>query len=271
MTAAVSHSIPSAAALSRRLQLAGVENRLAVNVKDGSVLVYVPPGEFEMGDGERDDRPKHRVELSGYWIGVYAVSNAQYGRFVKATGHRVPEQADYGEAVWRDGGFPKARAHHPVVCVSWEDARAYAQWSGCELATEAQWERAARGPLGLKYPWGEEWDAARCRNGENRGTEETAAVHGYPRGASGTGTYNQAGNVWEWCRDWYDGEYYKHSPARDPEGPSGGSYRVRRGGGWWHDDPALFRGAYRYGDDPGYRRGLQGFRLVRTASGPVPS
>ena len=203
-----------------------VEHPLAVNVKDGSVLVYVPAGVFEMGDGQDNDCPKHRVEVSAYWIGIYAVTNGQYLKFVRETGHRAPEAADYGEPVWRNGGFPAEKADHPVVCVSWADAVAYARWSGCRLPTEAEWEKAARGPEGSLYPWGNEWDAAKCRHAGNEGSQTTCAVYAYPTGVSGYGTYNQSGNALEWCSDWYDADYYRNSPACDPRGPDGGSSRT---------------------------------------------
>ncbi len=234
-----------------------VEHPLAVNPKDGSVLVYIPAGGFEMGDGQGENCPKHRVELSGYWIGVYAVTNAQYLKFVQATGHRAPDNSRH-----RESGL----ADHPVTDVDRNDSVAYAKWAGCELASEAQWEKACRGPLGLMYPWGKEWDANKCRNVRNTGNEQTSAVHGYSGGVSGYGTYNQSGNVWEWCGDWYAGEYYGKSPAKDPRGPSGGSYRVLRGGCWGYDGPGDFRGAYRSRRDPGHSYDYRGLRLVRTAS-----
>ncbi len=248
-----------------------IEHPLAVNARDGSVMVHVPAGEFEMGDGQGTNCPAHRVTLSAYWIGVYAVTNAQYLKFVEATGHRAPDKADYGQAIWTGRGFPRDKADHPVVCVAWDDAVAYAQWAGCALPTEAQWEKAARGPKGLIYPWGNEWDASRCRNNTNKGSETTCLVSGYPGGVSGYGTYNQSGNVWEWCADWYEYRYYGKSPARDPRGPEGGSNRVRRGGGWGYGDPELFRGALRFRWEPGYRYGYLGFRLVRPASPSIPS
>ncbi|WP_295590242.1 SUMF1/EgtB/PvdO family nonheme iron enzyme [uncultured Lamprocystis sp.] len=248
-----------------------IEHPLAVNARDGSVMVHVPAGEFEMGDGQGDNCPKHRVFVSAYWMGVYAVTNAQYLKFVEATGHRAPDKADYGQAIWTGRGFPKDKADHPVVCVAWDDAVAYVQWAGCELPTEAQWEKAARGPAGLIYPWGNDWDASRCRHDKNKGSETTCPVSGYPGGVSGYGTYNQSGNVWEWCADWYENGYYGKSPVRDPRGPEGGSSRVRRGGGWWGGDPVSFRGAIRYWYDPGYRGVGLGFRLVRPASPSIPS
>ncbi|MCM8626288.1 SUMF1/EgtB/PvdO family nonheme iron enzyme [Accumulibacter sp.] len=238
-----------------------VEHPLVVNARDGSVLVYVPAGEFEMGDGQENYCPKHRVELSGYWIGVYAVTNAQYLKFVQATGHRAPDNTRH-----RESGL----AEHPVTDVNWDDSVAYANWAGCGLASEAQWEKACRGPLGLAYPWGNEWDSSRCRHDRNRRNETTSAVQGYPRGVSGYGTYNQTGNVWEWCADWYDAKYYGESPRKDPGGPAGGSNRVGRGGGWGLDDPGFFRAARRYWNVPGVRYGFLGLRLVRSASCPLP-
>ena len=235
-----------------------IEHPLAVNQKDGSIMVYVPEGEFEMGDGQNSDCPKHTVHLSAYWIGVYCVTNGQYLKFVEATGHRSPDNSRrYKE---------KPYAAHPVTDVSWDDAKAYAQWAGCQLPTEAQWEKAARGPAGLIYPWGKDWDQAKCRNDENNGSEQTAPVYGYPEGASGYGTYNQSGNVLEWCADWYDSGYYKNSPQRDPAGPATGTLRVNRGGGWVYDSPAYFRGAFRYRLAPGNRNDYLGYRLVRMAS-----
>ena len=232
---------------------------LIVNELDGSPMVLVPAGEFEMGDGEGSDCPKHRVCLDAYYIGMYCVTNRQYKMFVDATGHRLPDKADLGTPVWQGNSYPKAFAEHPVVCVSWDDATAYARWSGCRLPSEAQWEKAARGPEGYRYPWGNEWDAARCMR---RGT--TCPVWEYPGGVSGYGTSNQSGNVWEWCRDWYDANYYGHSPRENPEGPERGMYRVLRGGRWYDGDPLGFRCAYRYWDGPGCRGGSRGFRLVRT-------
>jgi formylglycine-generating enzyme required for sulfatase activity len=236
---------------------------VAVNAKDGTILVRIPAGEFEMGDGQDNDCPKHRVHLSEYWIGVYCVTNRQYGKFVKETKHRAPDTADYGTPIWKNGRCPEEKLDHPVVCVSWDDCVAYAKWAGLTLPTEAQWEKAARGPKGLIYPWGNEWDQNKCRNSNNRGNETTAAVWSYQEGVSGYGTLQQAGNVWEWCADWYDADYYKSSASKDPAGPQGGSNRVVRGGCWYFDDASHFRGAIRYGDDPGSRNDYLGFRLAR--------
>ncbi len=254
--------VPKARDLIDAIRLPALRSRLAVNRKDGTVMVYVPEGEFEMGDGKDSDCPKHRVHLSAYGIGVYCVSNAQYLKFVEATGHRAPDNH-----IYRQSG----KAAHPVTDVSWDDAVAYAKWAGGELPTEAQWEKAARGYKGLIYPEGSDWDAGKCRNRGNKGNETTCVVQGYAQGVSGYGTYNQIGNVWEWCADWFDSGYYGKSPGRDPRGPEGGSYRVLRGGGWWGVDPVIFRGAHRNRDDPGRRLDYRGFRVVRTLSGLLSS
>ena len=231
---------------------------LVQNAKDGSILLFIPGGEFEMGDGKDSDAPKHRVQMDGYYIGVYCVTNRQYGKFVEETKHRAPDNQR-----WKQEGL----LDHPVVCVSWDDSAAYAAWAGCELPTEAQWEKAARGPLGLIYPWGKDWNEGLCRNDKNKGSEQTAAVWKYPTGASGYGSYQQSGNVWEWCRDWFDSGYYgKPESLRNPIGPATGSHRVNRGGSWRHDAPSLFRGARRLRCDPGYRSDDFGFRLARAAS-----
>jgi formylglycine-generating enzyme required for sulfatase activity len=230
---------------------------LVVNAADGSVLVYVPAGEFEMGDGQDGNCPTHQVCLDAYYIGLYCVTNAQYGRFVREGQGRAPDNNR-----WKKSGL----ADHPVTDVSWDDAVAYGAWAGLRLPTEAEWEKAARGPAGWVYPWGNTWDATRCRHAGNRGAETTCRVDAYPGGVSGYGTYNQAGNVWECCADWYKDAYYTHSPQENPRGPKTGSDRVYRGCSWRYDHVPNFRGAYRSWDGPAFRDDLRGFRLVRAAS-----
>lgn len=238
-----------------------LEHPLAVNAQDGSVLVRVSAGEFEMGSlegvGNVNEQPRHRVALSSYWIGVYAVTNAQYLRFAAASGHRTPDNTRHAEP---------ALSEHPVTDVSWDDSLAYAHWAGCELASEAQWERACRGPLGHTYPWGDDWDENRCRNDKNKGSGLTEVVYGYANGVSGWGTYNQSGNVWEWCADWYDEDFYAKSPLHDPPGPPSGVCRVFRGGSWRYVDPGFFRCAYRTWYDSASRGAGLGLRLVKSAS-----
>jgi len=231
--------------------------------KDGGLLVRVPAGDFEMGDGWDDDCPRHKVYVSEFWIAVACVTNRQYARFVKATKHRPPDQADAGDPpVWRNGKCPEPLLDHPVVCVSWHDAVAYAKWVGLRLPSEAQWEKAARGPRGSVFPWGDEWKPERCRNHSNKGAGTTAAVRDYPEGAGGYGTLQQSGNVWEWCADWYDERYYGASPAKDPTGAANGTIRVGRGGSWNDDDAMGFRATFRNGNAPNARAPYLGFRLV---------
>ena len=256
LTGEVSSWRKQLATLSNEAFLEAIRARLAINKKDSSILVRIPTGEFEMGDGKDTNCPKHKIELSEYWMGIYCVTNRQYERFVRATKHRAPDNS-----LWQKGEL----LDHPVVNVSWDDAAAYAKWAGLSLPTEAQWEKAARGPNGLIYPWGNEWDQSKCRNAKNKGSAQTAAVWDYPAGTSGYGTMQQSGNVWEWCADWYEESYYGKSSAKDPTGPNGGSRRVLRGGSWRHDDASYFRGAYRSRDGPALRDGIRGFRLVRNS------
>ncbi len=220
---------------------------LVRNIKDGSVMVLVPGGEFEMGDGEKGSCPKHRVWVDAFYIGVYCVTNRQYARFMKETGQLAPNKLAWGsKPKWKKGKCAKELLDHPVVCVSWDDAMAYAKWAGCELPTEAQWEKVARGPKGLIYPWGDEWDERNCRNANNRGASGTAVVWGYGEGASGYGTYQQSGNVWEWCLDWYRGKSYAKAEAlKNPTEPATGKSRRIRGGCWRDDDASCFRGTRR--------------------------
>jgi len=236
-------------------------HRTNIHKTDNSLLVYIPAGEFEMGDNGASDCPKHQVELDGYWIGAYCVTNRQYTQFVKATGHRVPDQADFGEPVWKNGVCLEEVMNHPVVCVSWDDCAAYAQWAELALPTEAQWEKAGRGPKGWIYPWGNEWDEKRSRNVKTKGNDRTAAVDDYASGVSDYGTYQQCGNVWEWCADWYGSAYYTEANAiKNPTGPVTGSARLIRGGCWLGDESS--RGARRSRIAPGSRGDGIGFRLV---------
>ena len=203
-----------------------IDSPLIVNEHDGSPMVLVPGSEFEMGDGKYDNCPKHLVYLDAYYIGMYCVTNRQYKMFVDATGYRPPDELDWGKPVWQGKTYPEAKAEHPVVCVSWDDASAYARWAGCRLPREAEWEKAARG-------------------------------------VSGYGTSNQSGNVCEKCADWYDEDYYNNSPRENPEGLATGLDRVSRGGGWSYDYPSFFRCAFRGRDAPRRRIVCRGFRLVR--------
>jgi formylglycine-generating enzyme required for sulfatase activity len=235
--------------------------QIRANPKDGAEMVWVSAGEFLMGsDDYPKEMPLHRVHLDGFWMYKTPVTVAQYRSFCDETRRTMPSEAGWR---WRDD--------HPMVRVSWHDAQAYAHWAGVRLPTEAEWEKAARGTDGRKYPWGNRWDASRLQCsmddwGDARGTAPAGA---YPKGASPCGALDMAGNVWEWTADWYELGYYAHAPKRDPKGPLTGTRRVLRGGCWYLRGSDVFRAAYRSHEDPYGKRNYYGFRCATGPSGGV--
>ncbi len=238
--------------------------------------IEIPAGECWMGEGEKADRgpimssggglffgvlgKKHRVYLDAYAISRIPITNAQYFMFVKSEEREAPGH-------WGDKRPPRGLESHPVVNVSWYDAMAYSQWlsemtaKSIGLPTQAQWEKAARGHKGRrKYPWGNQFDSTRC-NSLEIGLYGTTPAGIFREGQSPYGCLDMTGNVWEWCADWY-GEY-PSGPFRNPSGPTSGSFRVIRGGGWFNFERDC-HSAFRCRDDPGARGGSYGFRLVRS-------
>ncbi|MBI3989799.1 MAG: SUMF1/EgtB/PvdO family nonheme iron enzyme [candidate division NC10 bacterium] len=225
-----------------------------------SEMVLIPAGEFQIGSDANDsealsnEKPRHKVYLDAYSIDKYEVTNALYKRFMEPTGRAAP-------AYWYDDKLNGPT--QPVVGVSWHDADAYCKWAGKRLPTEAEWEKAARGTDGRKYPWGDQWDASRA-NTEALKVGKTVAVGSYPSGVSPYGVHDLAGNVWEWVQDWYDKEYYQQSPDRNPQGPSSGQDKILRGGALFYRVPARVRTADRRHDAPDARYTAHvGFRCAR--------
>ena len=235
--------------------------------RDELQMITVPAGEFTMG-GERydDEKPVHQVSLPEYRIGKCPVTNAEYKRFLDETGNPSPPHW----AGWEDGNYPVGKANHPVVGVSWHDAQAYCQWlsqkasKAYRLPTEAEWEKAARGTDGREYPWGNEFDKARCNTGES-GIGTTTPVGIYLDGASPYGVMDMAGNVWEWCSSIGYYKYKVSGPEEDGSGSlEGDQQRALRGGSW--DNLRVFaRCACRYGFNPDFRRSDIGFRVAESA------
>ncbi len=224
-----------------------------LRTEDGAEMVLVPAGEFMMGSEDYDnEKPRHRVIVDAFYIDKYEVTNALYRRFMDATSRDAP-------FYWRDGKWNGAS--QPVVGVGWNDADAYCRWVGKRLPTEAEWEKAARGTDGRKYPWGDQWDASRANSSQSR-NGVTVAVGLYPSGVSPYGAHDMAGNAWEWVADWFDKDYYKRSPERNPQGPDSGTSRVLRGGSWVNF-PFDLRTAGRYNGTPDGRMLNIGFRCAR--------
>ena len=263
----------------------------AVRMMDEMTMIYIPAGRFEMGleDGNDDVQPAHKVFLDSYWIDRTEVTNGQYQKCVADGTCTLPLFTDNvitkilfnkNNTRLRDSYFDNnVFIDYPVVYVDSKQAQTYCRWVGGRLPTEAEWEKAARGMDGRKYPWGDTFFGDRlnycdknsdCRWPESEwrewddGYAEHAPVGSYPDGASPFGVLDMAGNVYEWVADWYDYDYYSTSPKENPTGPACGEFRVLRGGSWGNQMWEI--NVYnRTESKPGYQSHGVGFRCASSS------
>ena len=230
-------------------------------------MALVPRGTFQMGRSKLtsddkttmrpqvllDDRPVHAVTLDAFWMDTHETTQAQYAEFVKATSRPAPYH-------WQGAGVPAGTGAFPAYNVTWDDARSYCEWRGKRLPTEAEWERAARGGIeGADYPWGDKYDAKQARHNTETGPGEVGRY-----APNGFGLYDMAGSISEWTADWFEREYYKHSPAENPKGPAAGTYKIIRGGAW-SDQGRRITVFFRNWVRPTQRQPNIGFRCVKDA------
>lgn len=213
--------------------------------------VLVPGGEFNIGDSRGKDRPIHTVYVDSFYIDKYELTNAEYRVYLQQTGKPAPKYWDNPKYNGDD---------QPVVGVSWEEAASYCRWAGKRLPTEAEWEIAARGRDGTLYPWGDVESVSATNTRESK-EGRPLPVGSFAAGASSFGLHDMAGNVWEWCTDWYDKNYYNDSPYSNPRGPESGKEKVIRGGGW---NISMVDMAFRKRVKPDQQYSSLGFRCARS-------
>jgi len=248
------------------------------NATDDSAMVLVPSGEFPMGAPAQ----QKRVTLKAFYIDRNEVTNAQYAKFLAdvekkgAAAWRHPDQPltkkTHVPDLWSHPDLGQAKANHPVVGVDWFDAYAYAKWADKRLPTEAEWERAARGTDARVYPWGNTPPEKGLTYRANffasylgaDGFRFTSPVGAFPTGASPVGCLDLAGNVAEWCADWY-GPLPAETRLQNPAGPATGTERVTRGGAWNLGADSI-RSFSRSRLEPQRQLGSVGFRCAKDAS-----
>ncbi len=224
-------------------------------VNDGhGDFILIPGGAFKMGDNFGDglprERPVHTVDVDAFYIAKFETTNAEWKKFRDDAGYDDPKFWPGGRAVPKDqipywtqannhgGGTPDSDAY-PVLGVNWDSAVAYCNWLSAKtgkkyrLPTEAEWEKAARGTDQRRYPWGNEINHTFANYVGSAKFDTGMKVGSFPTGASPYGVMDMAGNVAEWCSDWYGRDYYASSPKKNPKGPATGAYRVVRGGSFF--------------------------------------
>ena len=215
-------------------------------------MIAIPAGQFTMGSDHEIERPPHLVFVEAFEIDKFEVTNEQFERFVWETGYVT--DAEKAGATWRPPAFRGDKSQHPVVTVSWNDAKAFCEWAGKRLPSEAEWEKAARGTDARTYPWGNEWELENI-------TWPTQPVGSNPAGASPYGVMDMAGNVAEWTSDWF--QPYPGYPGGDPQAQYfGEKYRVIRGGGWFSNKERM-RTTARNASSATMANDDVGFRCVR--------
>ena len=222
-TAVVQPEDSGAATFPEDLRIAKSNRKGPRSVPRINKTVLIPAGTFIMGSNQRlpDEGPEYRVTLKDFYIDLYEVTNGQYREFVKETGRKRP---DY----WQGGKIPKGKENHPVVFVSWYDARDYCHWAGKRLPTDQEWEKGARGPDGRIFPWGNDFD-------KNKGNVpllrigDTTPVGSFEDGRSYYGLYDMSGNVWEWTSSWYKAYPGNQHPTEN----YGEKYKTLKGGSWF--------------------------------------
>jgi formylglycine-generating enzyme required for sulfatase activity len=227
----------------------------------GAEMILVPEGDFLMGSdrGAADEQPSHNVFLDAFYIDKFEVTNKLYKACVEDGKCNPPRQIYFfAESPNRTYYDNSQYENYPVIYVDWNMAKAYCEWRGARLPTEAEWEKAARGTNGNTYSWGQGLDCqkANFQNCVNR----TSEVGIYGEGISPYGAYDMTGNVWEWVADWYADNYYSNSSRDNPPGPISGQSRVLRGGSWPRFDVTTY---HRSKFAPNYNTFDIGFRCAR--------
>jgi formylglycine-generating enzyme required for sulfatase activity len=221
-------------------------------VRDGATMVEIPEGEFLMGNLETEGKPEpHTVFVSTFLMDKLPLTVGRYKQFATATGWPLPPDPYWG-----------VHDEDPVSFVRWDEGKAYCEWAGGRLPTEAEREKATRGTDGRLFPWGSEPPSPErgvFRRNWGQSGNDTVGIR--PAGAGPYGLLDTGGNMWEYCEDWYSPDYFKSSPPRDPAGPKTGRARIVKGGSW-DSRPTVLSASSRNFAYTGYREGDFGFRCA---------